>query len=821
MSECYVSLLAINIALVVAVSAAASSSDHGQEQPVFAKADVGFASGPAARLSEQDLARIESLPLQDLLNRDTGRYTQVRDDGVSGYWGLDAIRSRQDAADKPYAILQRGRFLQTERVVFADLGTGATLMKLTDEPYGTGDELNYFGKSCFNADGSLMTWQRSRQPTIWGPSGQTTTATHGPMLVSADGTHLRIVQGGWPARMRPLVVCHPLNPELAYAMSGDQLLELDLRAEQVRRVVAAGMPSWWLKLSPDGKYACNDDYGRGPITVVSLETGETWTMKLSGRIHDSYRFVPGNTDWVMYWYESDPGHRGFHMMNFKTGEDRASGFTYDWNHGDMGRWIGVHESGRLYAFDGQAWQRDGNAWWPEQTFSDEGAFYNLPADYNGYCQYWPDDQLWAYGTLITERPYLSEVCAWFAKPLSSGRADRFRICYTNLRRNTDRKGEETLTLDRPNISPDGTKLLFNSNVFGTAEVYLVVLRNPLPPTNVAAHWTAGPGQAAAARLTWRPPDHHREIAGYLVYRSDHSGAGFEPLFEQPISVTEFTDLSAAPGRPCFYAVRSVEHSRLESLLSAEAAVASNAELLAKAPVRIFVEAEEAIPSGLEAPSPDAMWVSFEGMASNLYYIWQRRPDRAGEVNLPVTVPRADDYYVFARMKGRDGAEFTVAGQELALPASPGQAGTRWTWIRSPRPVHLQAGAQQLALSSSRYGSCFDCLYLSTDRGFEPKGRIRAVVPSSPTLGVAPVGEAAGGKVRLVWSREKSPRWSHYNLYSSHSPDFACDRTTLIASPDEPEHLDWGAPAGRNCYRVTQVTLDGMESPPSNVVVVEQ
>jgi hypothetical protein len=48
MSECCVSLLALNIALVVAVSAAASSSAHGEEQPVFAKVDVGFASGPAA-----------------------------------------------------------------------------------------------------------------------------------------------------------------------------------------------------------------------------------------------------------------------------------------------------------------------------------------------------------------------------------------------------------------------------------------------------------------------------------------------------------------------------------------------------------------------------------------------------------------------------------------------------------------------------------------------------------------------------------------------------------------------------------------------------
>jgi len=51
--------------------------------------------------------------------------------------------------------------------------------------------------------------------------------------------------------------------------------------------------------------------------------------------------------------------------------------------------------------------------------------------------------------------------------------------------------------------------------------------------------------------------------------------------------------------------------------------------------------------------------------------------------------------------------------------------------------------------------------------------------------------------------------------------FACDRSTLIASPDETEHLDWQAPAGRRYHKVTQVTLDGLESIPSDEVVVEQ
>ena len=274
-------VLIATIALLAAAEGLASGSS-----PASSEVDTGFVSGPAARLSSDDIARIASRPLQDLFDREKGRYTQIEDDGVSGYWGLDAIRSRQDAAQKPYADLRRGGFFQSERVIFADLTTGATLMKLSDEPYGAGDELNYFGKSCFNGDGSLMTWQRTRKPSFWGPSRETTTDTHGPVLVDGDGTHLHVVQG-WPERIIPPVVCHPLNPGLGYVMNEDQLLELDLRAGTVHRVVATGMPAWHLKISPDGKYACNGDYSRGPITVVSLETGEKWVMKLTGRIHDS------------------------------------------------------------------------------------------------------------------------------------------------------------------------------------------------------------------------------------------------------------------------------------------------------------------------------------------------------------------------------------------------------------------------------------------------------------------------------------------------------------------------------------------------------
>jgi hypothetical protein len=79
----------------------------------------------------------------------------------------------------------------------------------------------------------------------------------------------------------------------------------------------------------------------------------------------------------------------------------------------------------------------------------------------------------------------------------------------------------------------------------------------------------------------------------------------------------------------------------------------------------------------------------------------------------------------------------------------------------------------------------------------------------------------GPRLRSHGTRKSccAPRWSHYNLYSSNHPGFACDRSTIIASPDAPEYVDWRAPAGPNYYKVTQVTLDGLESAPSNEMAV--
>ena len=117
------------------------------------------------------------------------------------------------------------------------------------------------------------------------------------------------------------------------------------------------------------------------------------------------------------------------------------------------------------------------------------------------------------------------------------------------------------------------------------------------------------------------------------------------------------------------------------------------------------------------------------------------------------------------------------------------------------------------MTSAKHGSCLDCFYLCEDRGFQPVGRIVEARPSVPALSV----ETDAGMARLSWRGAKSARFSHYNIYTSPQANVTPGQQTLLASPDAETFLDWRAPEGVHYYRVTQVTLDGLESPPSNEV----
>ena len=219
---------------------------------------------------------------------------------------------------------------------------------------------------------------------------------------------------------------------------------------------------------------------------------------------------------------------------------------------------------------------------------------------------------------------------------------------------------------------------------------------------------------------------------------------------------------------------------------------------------IFVEAET-------AARPPAMWLAFDGRASDLYYVWLRKREAPAVLTLPVTLPAKARYTIWARLRS---GSMTVAGQTLTA------GGDRWTWSKSPQPVELPAGAQTIQIAAGQYGSAIDALYFSTDGEFVPSGRnaTDATPPPVPTdLTATPDGPFVA---TLTWTASEARDLHHYNLYVGDEPGFAPSQATLIASPDRPRYVDWQVdPKRRQVYKLTAVDRQGNESAPSAAAVL--
>ncbi len=781
---------------------------------------VDFGGNPfIQQLPDSVLTKMKALRLQDLNEKREGRYHFEEDDGPSGYWSLETINRRMKSGNKPYAQLcNKNGVQQNERVIFNDNGTGAQMMMLTQNTYGAnghGDQLFYYGKGSWSANGAYLLWYRSPKPGLWSAGTVVPDAHFGPMVANGNGSNYRILKGNSDQARMPVVANS--RPDIAYAVLNKSVVEWDLKTGKLKREIGKVDSVWWLKASPDDKYLMGQH--RDGFWVMSVENGKQWIVKLdrdmrasrknrAAQYHDSYRFVPGDTDWIMYWFERDshPGgglnKEGFRLRNFKTNEEKIIPFRFDWNHGDVGRYLGYHCSGYITRYENGTFQtKEGLSWFKKQFDND----YDKPHAIGGYAAHWPDDQPWAYACLYKrvdeDDKYLSEISKQHTTPFKEGgRTNRFRVCYNNLwGSGNDRFKNKSVGLMRPNMSPDGTKLIFNSNVFSKDGVYMVVCSLPMAPTHLEI-------QKRKAALTWRAPKYHAEIAGYDVYRSDSSGEHFIKINKALITDTKYTDTKAPKKGRAYYAVRSVEHSQLESPLSTEIAYGKNS----KAATRIYCEAESAYSNDVLIDSPDELWVNFRGDASGLHYLWQRKQNSVGNVHLAVDLPGDGKYYIVARLKGKDGAQFTIANQEVQIDAS-----NDWKWAESKGSVSLKAGINKISLSCKKYGSCIDSFYLCTDKGFKPKARILSTKPDALTL----QGKSAGKHSQLSWNPTQSQRFHHYNIYCSANKNEAISQETLIASPDSVSYLDWQLSSGTWHYKVTQVNADGIESDPSNEVSI--
>jgi len=704
------------------------------------------------------------------------------DDGVRGIQGLSTLASRFGV--KPYGeLLLPDTTWQTERVIFRDVDTGAAVWRLTNDPWT--DQLSYF-KGNWSADGKYIVFRR--RPGMW----ESSTDTHGPMAMRSDGTRLRNVFRDY--RMVRKEVCSPTEPNICYALSRDRkLVAFDLSTGKTHHVVRDVLGCWHLKVSLDGKYLMgrsNIEKGGRGLWIVSNDGKEYHEISVPEAIHDSYQFHPSQRK-IMYWYEGRYRKEGFVQCDFDGRGMTKVNVLFDWNHGDVGLDRGAHTGGYVTRIEG-------NTWLPKEVlFHRPGVeYYDKPHSFNGYLAWLPKDRLWVYSTRILRRPHISEIHSFRAEPVPAGVVNRFRICYTALKRPG--------CLDNPGASPDGTKVLFNSNMFDRVDVYCVVARLPEPPIGLAAKRDRN-----GAQLTWQPPAHDAEIAGYHVYRSRESGANYVSITATPIDGTHFIDETVGAGEACFYAVTSVEHSGLESGLSRETSVGATSDM----PRRVFVEAEE-VERSLK------MWLAFQGLASNLHYVWMRARDSESSATLTMAVPKASaNWILWARVKGEDGVHFTASADGRTATIK-GPASAQWVWAKSGGPLSLNKGRQQITLRSSTYGSAVDCLVLTDDASFSPDESPRVRWPALPRAEEVQAVASSPYSVRISWRAVAADTFHHYNLYCGDKADFIPDQSTLVASPDRNAYLDWGLKPGTTVfYRVTGVDRAGNESSSSAAIEV--
>ena len=381
------------------------------------------------------------------------------------------------------------------------------------------------------------------------------------------------------------------------------------------------------------------------------------------------------------------------------------------------------------------------------------------------------------------------------------------ICDIKTRRRNWYGGNNFVMLSR-----DATKVHYGASLTGVSRNYVAVMARPQPPRRVRCEAVRD-----GVALYWRAPPHHKEIKGYLVYRSERSGDGYDLLTRNPVRAFTWRDTSAKRGRAYYYVVSSLEHCGLESGYSNEAGTAG-----ARGPFVVYAEAEGALKDLKTGDKPGVSRGRDRLGASDWYYVYRSPRARKGAAAFPVDVAAGGEYFVWlrTRRKGKGPAawQMSIGGRHVGKAACAGPA---WTWVRvADSPLTLKAGRRNATLSTSDAGAQADVLCLATSAKLAPRG-VRPEDQSAPaaTQGLGLVA-VRGRTVRLKWRASPEPDFFHYNVYASRRPIETPAQEQLIGSPTYAEFIDWGLRAGVTYhYVVTASDRRGNESPRGAVLRV--
>ena len=668
--------------------------------------------------------------------------------------------------------VRRGGGFLSERTVFHDPKTGGLVWRVSCDPSCENNE--YTDIPVWSADGATMLFITNRRGEAerW--------------LMDADGANLRPIPetGGKPT---PEGYWSIRQPDLFFFAEHDgkttSVCAANLRTGERKVMVKVNRalgdmqpphPSEEWFLFGDTKGAGRDEPEKASLAYVVGLDGSVQEIRFEKRYH-RLRFNKSADRRIFYNFD-DP-RASFTILPDGTGKTPIphQGGHPDWT--PDGGWLFFNAyEGKVLGVRYDACRYDGSE-------------LHTVFPYGGHASATLDGE-----SLVTDGGPESGMISYV-------RIDKTRTAQTLAMCNTSRYDHSNRwhpqhhsTHPHPNSSPDATKVLWNSDAIAQyTDIYVSISRFPDPPSNLTAR-----RQGPLAELSWKSPRRSLETRGYHVYRTLSSGFGYERLTKEPVPTTQWS--GPAAGADAYYVVTAVEHSGLESAPSNEVFEAGNAAWRGFA--RIHLEAESVQP---ELPMQEMI-----GMAdcSNGYYLGCRDGKPGGRLLLDAGIPKAGDWIVWARVKGKGSLRTSLGGAPGEIDCTSGV----WVWRKAASPVRLPAGTQPLEASCSNGGECVDKFLITDDSSFTPKGRL-ALDERPPAMPAEVSASAlAPNTIHVKWQPAKDSDFDHYNVYCGRTADFKTDQSALVGSPSEPEFVDWGLELNATYfYRVSAVDRAGNES----------
>lgn len=735
-------------------------------QPVTLQATIpGGAEGPGTDVSSMtvgwQLIRTKGVILiDDVVVRRMNDVTAVVEAQKvpHPYHNLQELASR--TAFKPHGLLRQDEtWYQPDRVIFKDTGTGAEIWMMARSA-GASTRHFYMEMSPWNADGSVLalsTNQFAKGTILMDPL----TGAYRPCSFNANAyqwdrrdparMYFRVYRTFDKQDLYDLAIGNPLTGQFEITRRFEGTITIWPMSQDGEKVLIRET-----LLKPDGTQTSH-------LWIMNRDCQEGQMLDPGGLVHQTWFTKLPDYSIEFEWEGQEPAGQYMITTDGKVHKlfEQTTGHRA---HSPNGEWLAVMagcalrniHTGKLLAIspessDHQTWETDDN--W--------------------YC--------------TSSGRYLRRVIA-FGSPTTQLLGAH----------NSSLKHSTYWTEAHPEMSADGTKLGYASCMLGDIEFYQLIMGKPGSPEGIEVSRP----DAKHVTLRWTPPKYHQEIKGYLVYRSDRSGAWGAQITPEPIRELQFTD--QPPPAPTCYRITSVDQSGLESLPSAE--VCSDPKWPGVATV--YAEAEA---GKYEVPAVEA----FDPKAAGLYGVLLGQLKPSGALTLAVQTPKASTYQLWARARGSDGKlGATVDGAAVGEAAVADKA---FGWISLGQTKPLKIGAHEIALKPTAAGITVDRVMLTTDPAAKPAGLggMDEQPAAAPTdLQARPEGPYA---VRLAWQPVTDPDTHHYNIYCGTNADLKPVQERLIASPLKTQWVDWGLKGGTTYhYCVTAVDRSGNESAPSLV-----